>query len=133
MREFYGSIKELGDEKCKVTLKRKSYTITLDDMARAYKVLNKGSKISKKGDVRKVEDYNEKKFKQKVVGNPSLAENDNVSSVTLQINLRIAHKFTTHFIAPKAGSFDYMSSLELCLMWHLTHSRRFNLCHLMLG
>ena len=65
--------------------------------------------------------------------NPSLAENDNVSLATLQMNLWIAHKFITHFITPKAGSFDYVSSLELCLMWHLTHSRRFNLCYLMMG
>ena len=69
-------------------------------------------------DLKKVEDYNEKEFKRKVTKNPKMGESETISFTTLKTNLRIAYKFITHFIALRAGSFDYVSSLELCLMWH---------------
>ena len=62
-----------------------------------------------------------------------MGENETVSLATLPTDLRIAHKFLTHYLAPKVGSFDYISSLELCLLWHLMKERRLKLCYLMMG
>ena len=132
VRQFYGSIQVVDKENIKVTLKGKDYTLSLDDLAKVYKIPNKGAKISRKADLKKVSGFDEKKFKREITGNPKMKEFENVSFATLPTSLRIGHKFLTHFLAPKAGSFDYVSSIELCILWHLTNSKRVNLCHLMM-
>ena len=106
----------MNDEKIKIFLNGKSYSVTLSDLEQAYQIPNKGNRIARKADLKKVPDYNKKKFKREVTENPKLAKNEHISFATLKTDLRIAHKFITYFLTPKARSYDYVSSLELCLM-----------------
>ncbi|XP_050211500.1 uncharacterized protein LOC126661683 [Mercurialis annua] len=132
VKEFFSTLSVGKEDSFKVTLKGKSFTITLDVLSEAFGIPNRGAKIAKKSEIKKASDFQEDQFKKEICEGKRAGLLD-VSSASLSTNFRVLHKFITAFIAPKSGSLDYVSSIELCLMWHIVKKRKFNLCYLIMN
>ncbi|XP_050238410.1 uncharacterized protein LOC126687900 [Mercurialis annua] len=132
VKEFFSSLSMEKDETFQVTLKGERFVISLDLLSEAFGIPNRGAKIAKKSEIKKASDFQEDLFKKEICEGKRAGLLD-VSSASLSTNYRVLHKFITAFIAPKSGSLDYVSSIELCLMWHIVKKKKFNLCYLIMN
>ena len=86
VRQFYGSVKEIDSEEFEVILKGEKYTISLETISEVFDIPNRGAKLAKKVDLKKIKSFDEE-FKKKVSGNYEIKTTENVSSASLSLKI----------------------------------------------
>ena len=70
-------------EEFEVTLEGEKYTISLEIISEAFDIPNRGSRLAKKVDLKKIKSFDEEEFKKEISGNPEIKATENVSSTSL--------------------------------------------------
>ncbi|WCJ33832.1 hypothetical protein M5689_015169 [Euphorbia peplus] len=68
-----------------------------------------------------------------VFDRPDLSEVTKANSCDLKLEMRLLHQIVVHVIVPRKRSFNYVSDLDLVVMWHIVKEKAFNVPFVMLN
>ncbi|KDP46199.1 hypothetical protein JCGZ_10039 [Jatropha curcas] len=68
-----------------------------------------------------------------ILENPDLSEVTKINSCQLTLEMRLLHQMVVHIILPRKRSFNYVSSMDLLVMWHILKGKPFNLPFVLLS
>ena len=128
VKEFYGHmvVKEKKEEKALVSsVKGVKITITQESLSKVLNIHNKGNQL-----------YNswfdsEKVTRDQLVLEFTKPEHD-FNSTNLKDIPKIFHNMIRHTILPRCGSFEVVTDIDLCIMYHLINKIPLNLYYVMI-
>jgi len=128
VKELYAhmSVKEKNEEKVLVSsVKGVKVTITRESLSKALKIPNKGNQL-----------YNSwfdsvNVTRDQLVLEYTKRERD-FNSTNLKDITKIIHNMIRHTILPTCGSFDAVTEIYLCIIYHLINKIPLNLCYIMI-
>ncbi|XP_057989024.1 uncharacterized protein LOC110636185 [Hevea brasiliensis] len=132
VQEFYKNLRvddSEKDESFKVKMKGTIYEVTVARLAKALGIPNSGNKICSHKDVFAVGGFNKRDFEGEVFKGEV---KDKTSITHAHQHIKILHSFIIYVLNPRTGSPNYLSTLDLCIIWHIVNQIEFNLAYFML-
>lgn len=131
VREFYTNLsvqeKKNGNEKFLISsVKGVKIKMTQEFVSEAFKIPNEGNQL-----------YSSFWFDESRVNRNKLIvkytkENHTFNSTNLEDTPKILHNMIRHCLLPRCGSFELVSDIDLCFIYHLMKKIKLNLCFIII-
>ncbi|KDP22621.1 hypothetical protein JCGZ_02877 [Jatropha curcas] len=133
VKEFYSSLKTSGQNQLSVKIEGEIKALSYADLGKIFKIPNTGSRVMKIKDISKASGYKKEEFVKKIVKKGSGDKQGVIECSNLIDSMKWLYKLIVHYIYPKSASFTYVNQVEMCIMWHISEKKPFNLCHTIFG